>query len=292
MNGGGRGGIATVGERHDTMQIDAQVMQLTLTGAHPQALQEEVAEMDDVEEIFGMVAMQACLTQKSALRSVYMLVGRAHTIEHWKADSRQPLLETYRQYYPEELFPSEKAWLPAVFEPVRQTYMIFPQPLEILMPEEPLPDDAQVAYLVGKQPDQGGVWREIFVYRARRMVHVYRIESHGRRFYRSLEYASDARFCLRDMQPSVSHRDSMWPLWERHGAGHPYADSHNQSKSAVITRDSTVEGNLSLGKETYMPSRLLYGILPQAVLDSHVFWQDVRVQPWKCSNHCTRHIYI
>ena len=56
---------------------------------------------------------------------------------------------------------------------------------------------------MGKQPEQGGVWREIFVYRARRMVHVYRIESHGRRYYRSLEYCSDARFCLREMQPQV-----------------------------------------------------------------------------------------
>ena len=40
------------------------------------------------------------------------------------------------------------------------------------MQEEPLADDAQVAYLVGKQPEQGGVWREIFCYRARRIVQI------------------------------------------------------------------------------------------------------------------------
>ena len=146
--------------------------------------------------------------------------------------------------------------------------------IALMAPDEPLHEDAQVAYLVGKQPDQAGVWREMFVYRARRMVHVYRIESHGRRFYRSLEYCSDARYCLRDMQPSTAHRDGMWPEWERHGAGHPYGDSHNQTKSAVITRDWMVEANLSLGKETYLPSRLLYGLVPQALLDSYSFWQD------------------
>ena len=153
-------------------------------------------------------------------------------------------------------------------EPLHETL------IALMAPEEPLHEDAQVAYLVGKQPDQAGVWREMFVYRARRMVHVYRIESHGRRFYRSLEYCSDARYCLRDMQPSTAHRDGMWPEWERHGAGHPYGDSHNQTKSAVITRDWMVEANLSLGKETYLPSRLLYGLVPQALLDSYSFWQD------------------
>ena len=63
-----------------------------------------------------------------------------------------------------------------------------PAPLQLFLPDEPLPEDAQVAYLVGKQPDQAGVWLEIFVYRARRMVQIYRIESHGRRYYRSLNY--------------------------------------------------------------------------------------------------------
>ena len=32
----------------------------------------------------------------------------------------------------------------AVLEPVKRAYLTFPQPLEIYLPEEPLPDDAQV----------------------------------------------------------------------------------------------------------------------------------------------------
>ena len=64
--------------------------------------------MEDVESIFGVVAMQACLTQRSSLRSVYRLVGRAHEIAFWQADTKLPLLDHFRQYYPEELFPTEK----------------------------------------------------------------------------------------------------------------------------------------------------------------------------------------
>ena len=141
------------------------------------------------------------------------------------------------------------------------------------------------------------MWREIFVYRARRMVHVYRIESHGRRFYRSLEYTSDARFCLREMQPSTRrHRKLLWPHWERHGAGHPYADSHNQSE---------VGGDLARLDRRRQPLAR-HGDLPaergcsgaccrQALLESHEFWQDeddnVRGYP-RDENASTDVIYI
>ena len=132
---------------------------------------------------------------------------------------------------------------------------------------------SQVAYLVGKQPRQAGVWLEIFVYRVRRVVHVYRLESHGRRHYRSLTYTSDARFTLREMQPPTDHRHRPWPSWARHEAGHPYAVPR-PAPSAVITREPSVSANLSFGVETYLPARLLFGIIPQALLDKFTFWQD------------------
>mgnify|MGYP007078071810 CR=1 FL=1 len=260
-------------EPDEAMVVDVQVMQLTLMASHPQALRSAVAEMDDVEEMFGDVAMQACLTDRSAHREVYRLVGRLHSIAYWDIDEKMPLLEMWRAYYPQELFPSEKSWLPAVLEPVRQTYMMLPQPLQLFLPDSPLPDDAQVAYLVGKQPSQAGVWIEIFVYRARRMVQVYQLESHGRRHYRSLIYTSDARHCLREMQPSISHRSAPWPAWGRYEAGHPY-DVKDPGSSAVITREATVSENLSFGEETFMPARLLYGLLPATLLERYTFWQD------------------
>ena len=257
------------------IEVDVQVMQLTLKASHPQALPDDVAQLPDLGTVFGDVSMQACLTEQTAARTCFRIVGRCHDIEFWPSkDDRLPQLDHFRAYYPEELYPHEKAWLPAVLEPVKAAYLTFPEPLQIFLPEDPLPDDAQVAYLVGKQPEQGGVWREIFVYRERRMVQIYRIESHGRRFYRSLEYASDARFCLRGMQPSTEARNQPWPTWARHEAGHPYASSYSKSSSAVITRDWTVEQNLSLGTETFIPARLLWGLLPQALLDEYTFWQD------------------
>ena len=263
-------------EPDDAMVIDVQLMQLTLMASHPQALKEDVAQMADVKLVFGEVAMQACHTARSAHREIFRLVGKGHTIAMWDADKKMALLELWRQYYPQELFASEKAWLPDVLEPVRQTYMVppaTPQPLQLFLPEEPLPEDAQVAYLVGKKPDQSGAWLEIFAYRARRMVHVYRLESHGRRHYRSLIYCSDARYSLRAMQPSTEHRQQPWPHWARHEAGHPL-DSPNPAPSAVITRDASDAENLSLGEETFIPARLLFGVVPDTLLEQFRFWQD------------------
>jgi hypothetical protein len=130
------------------VEVDAQLMQLTLRASHPQALPTDVARLKDVVDIFGEVSMQACLTEQSTWRSCYRLVGRSHDIEHWpNKDPKLPLLDHHRAYYPDELFPSEKIWLPSVFEPVRRTYLLFPRPLEVYLPEEPLAEDAQVSAL-------------------------------------------------------------------------------------------------------------------------------------------------
>ena len=59
--------------------------------------------------------MQACLTEQTASRSCYRVVGRNHDIEFWgPRDDGLPLLDHHRPYYPDELYPSEKCWLPAV----------------------------------------------------------------------------------------------------------------------------------------------------------------------------------
>ena len=144
-----------------------------------------------------------------------------------------------------------------------QSYFADPlNPLLVYLPEEPLAENAQVAYLVGNYRGQPGVLYEFYVYKARQMVQAFAIMSHGRRFYRTLTYTSDARFCLRSLQPSTDDRDELWPAWERHMAGNPKA-TFEGGESVVLTREWAFPDNLSLGMETYVPSRLLLGVIPQ-----------------------------
>jgi hypothetical protein len=55
--------------------------------------------------------------------------------------------------------------------------------------------------------------------------------------------------------------------------GHPY-EVPPPGPSAVITREVSVPENLSFGEETFMPPRLLAGLLPHVLLDKYIFCQD------------------
>ena len=83
-----------------------------------------------------------------------------------------------------------------------------------------------------------------------------------------------------------------YPDWWIRGAGNPYPldvpnhlmnDIEGISKaphsSVLVIRESQHHLNLSGGKEVLVPSRLLYGLVPQALLDAYIFWQDESIVP-------------
>ena len=168
--------------------------------------------------------------------------------------------------------PSEQ-WIAGIFENVRLAYLIKPEPLPIYLTQEPYPEDAGCAVLLGIHPKTFGVLKEFVVHRLSRTVHCYDLVSHGWRFYRSLVYTTDCRYTLHEMQPSTADLDNPWPEWERHGAGHPYK-SVGDGTGVVITREWDHEDNLSCGPEVYLPARLMHGVIPTALLEKYDFWQD------------------
>lgn len=42
--------------------------------------------------------------------------------------------------------------------------------------------------------------------------------SYGHQLYRQLEYTSNARLCMRELQPSLDERMEPWEMWERYEA--------------------------------------------------------------------------
>jgi hypothetical protein len=256
------------------IEIDLQTVQLTLKSSHLKALDTKVARDVDVQTIFGKKSMQGSITESTVHRTCINLIGRGHTIHHWQTPDERSCIQLFdREYSAGELHDTEE-WIIPIFEPVRLTYMTQPFVLQICLPTEYLSPDADVASLIGIHPKNGGTWKEIFVFKSLRIVQVYNILSHGRRFYRVLEYSSNCKYSLREMQPSIDDRRSPWPEWERYGAGHPYADHWNNPITSVISRSWDYEQNLSGGEETYIPPRLLYGIVPHSLLDQYLFWQD------------------
>jgi hypothetical protein len=83
----------------------------------------------------------------------------------------------------------------------------------------------------------------------------------------------------------------LYPDWWTTGAGSVFPVGVNETlanditgtsksfASVVICREAQHPKNLSGGREKLIPSRFLYGLLPQALLDAYLFWQDERTQP-------------
>lgn len=117
--------------------------------------------------------------------------------------------------------------------------------------------------------------KEIVVLRNPPAVHVYNVVEHGRRFYRTLVYTSDASRSL--------HCDGGATLL---ASARTLADSTANSFAALACGDATrpvppspslvITRNLhtSLGVQRYVPKRLLFGLLPSALVDVNVFWQN------------------
>ena len=237
--------------------------------------------------------VQASLLERAEHRSCYRLVGLGHELEHWPGAHEElpPLPEAWeRAYDPAELHEDE-AWVVPVFEPVRRSFFNgpMPPPMQFMLPARALPKGAEVATLVGLHPKLHGVYKLVVVFRRLKCVHVYECCSHARQWWFALHLSTDARFTLREMQPSTAPRRAPYPEWWQHGDGSGYPVglamhivgdvTSGKTESVLIKRDASDPRNLSGGVECFVPERLLLGALPQALLDEYLFWQDEATEP-------------
>lgn len=291
---------AKVGEVADNgmlgVEIDVQMGQMTLRSKHLAALPSDIANHPDVLMIFGDATMQASLLEKAENRQRYRLVGLNHELEFWPTEHTIcPSLgdQWEREYDPSELFDSEK-WIASLFEPVRTNFFNGPNPppMQFMMPEKAIPADAEVAIILGLHQSIGGPFKLIYLFRRLRCLHIYECVSQGREWWFSLHLTTDTRFCLREMSQNKEARREQFPDWWVRAGGSPYpmelsgslyndidGISSNAKASVLIVRDPSHQSNLSGGKEISVPSRFLYGVLPDSLLENYNFWQDESICP-------------
>jgi hypothetical protein len=181
-----------------------------------------------------------------------------------------------------------------LFEPVRLNFFNGPrpEPMQFLMPEKALSKEAEVAVLLGLHQSIGGPWKLVYLFRRLRTIHVYECVSQGREWWFSLHMTTDCRYTLREMQPSSRDRKVQYPDWWIRGSGDPYPMSVNPTlvndidgisqqpiASVLVVREQQHHLNYSGGPETLVPSRLLFGVIPEALLDAYIFWQDESIAP-------------
>jgi hypothetical protein len=128
--------------------------------------------------------------------------------------------------------------------------------------------------------------REVCVYRSSGVVHLFNVVPHGRRFLRSLVWASDAALCLHDGEAALGFVGGETDADLSTSAPSPgaaastptleileqeaYAGRAATEPSLVILRNILRE----MGVQVYVPRRFLRGLLPAALLSAYDFWQN------------------
>ena len=167
--------------------------------------------------------------------------------EHWIADVLQSVV---LYFYPP--FPPDK----------RIDY-------KLLLPSETTAADSRRVKLLGcvANKEEDATWKEIVVFRDRNLVQVFNLVSHARHMYRVLVYSSDHRFSLHGLAMNLNPNSKPQPLSLRKQSGNFRIKRIHEASLQIIKRNVSLHGH-----ETYVPKRLLAGLVPTALLESHTLW--------------------
>jgi hypothetical protein len=266
------------------VELDLQILLVTLNSSSIQSLPNEVVLNENVQEILGSEVsqkgesnLQTVLIENCENRVWYRIIGRNYDVQHWRTpdlrvDNSTPIVvEAFDRFYdPTDLYSTER-WIIPIFEPVRKVFMMGPPPWDLRMQAKRLSKEASVAYIIHVNKD--GCLKEILVYKYLKMVHIFDIIPNGRRFYRCLILSTDHRFCFHEMQSSLSNKSSYWSPWSRFLAN-TEIDPLTNDNGCLILKGKGHDENWSGETETYVPPINLRGLLPHVLLETHHFWQD------------------
>ena len=224
--------------------------------------------------------MQCAVVKNTTCRSWLRLLGRRHDVQRWCVDERTPRTVNLRPPYPGSLSKAED-WVQGV---------VASSPLQPLMCSASLRvqkdsvADSSWCILTGTLlpptsktgPDGKQIFvqeeclREVVVLRQPApAVLVYNLVEYGRRWYRSLAYSWGGS-SLHDL-PLLTDAD------EASGGGacggHLPCGSltayPRPAPSLLITRNL----HSNIGVQTFIPDRLLRGVVPDGLLEDYEFWQ-------------------
>lgn len=168
--------------------------------------------------------------------------------------------------------PESEAWLADFLAPLLR--IIFPADDEkkkisykLLLPRVVMSANSPMCRLMGcsDADKENATWKEVVCWRARKVLHVFNLVSHGRHTYRSLVYTNDSRFSLFPLPLNLGKDAMAGPLLNQAGSFRRSAD-HGASLM-ILRRNPRIHGT-----ERFIPKALLAGAVPSAILDNYRFW--------------------
>ena len=268
-------------------EINVQLGEFTIKKHTAQPLDDEIRDHADFQSVFEDVThddiIQCAEVKHTTNRRWQRLVGLGYDVQMWVADDRLPVYGVVEQYSTV----AAPQWLRDILEPWRT--MILPN-VELNIMSTNL-QSAEIAHLYGFLPPeaegQTATLKEVVVYRYPRVIHIYNIIEHGRRWYRSMVFSSDPVCTLHDLPTETFFVGNK--LYQC--GGNP-VQKVEPAPSLVILRyhDEDVEH-----AQMYLPTRLLHGTMPSSLLQTYAFWQNAddsvtAYMPAKNTSHASRSI--
>ena len=223
-----------------------------MKGRFLQALDGEFATHPDMVALFGKnrSTMQCIMSGNYEHMHERLLISHPFKLQMWSPEKRPIEMPprfarlAFQGKRPDSL-PLHLKWLTEVFAPLKnanEAYHVMKKGMDVreiqwFFTERALPEPAAgLVLLLARHPFTQQPYKEALVYKHHRMAQVFAVFSHGRRFYRTLEHATNATLTLHAMQSSSDRRETSWPDWGRHEAGGP-DDAEACEPSLVIYRE-------------------------------------------------------
>ena len=262
-------------------EVNVQLGDLTLNQNHMQLLDAAICRHADFVAVFGAKAAQARFScaevQRCEYRRWLRLLAVDHDVQTWLPDDREeattgPKLRGHK---------AKADWLRDAVKRLPKMVPVLAEATDIAV----LDEADGFARLCCKCADAP---REVVVLQRSASVQVFRLQEHGRRWQRCLEYASDVSLCLAEMPESTrvgaslpAHFEAgeLLPLAEPDTSmiitrltreGEPRARTRDLARQAKRDGPPRAEGE----RQTFMPTRFLRGLLPDGLLSQcGAVWQ-------------------
>jgi len=259
-------------------EINVQLGEFTIKKNAIQPLTAIFLKNEDFMSVFERVTgddiIQCADVYNTTNRKWVRLVGLGYDLQLWRPDDRLPTMSEKYSYNS-----CTVPWVKDIFDPWKD--LVLPDTELYVSDGDSKLARSEVCTLYGmaanvveeyqgspskNPPPPTFTLKEIVIYRYPRVFHVYNVVEYGRRWYRTLIFSSDPSLTLHEMKLTRQALNNT----HLECSGDP-GEEYYKDYSLVITRDSIYEDT---GRLTYVPARMLYGLMPSCLLKQYRFWQN------------------
>jgi len=263
------------------IEVNIQLSDFTLQNHKMSLLDPHIVENPDFAET-RQIALKdsadiACAeVMHTSNRYWWRLVGRRYDVLSWAPDGRnfydikETVSSDMSRKFPNRLAQGE-AWIADILKD--KLPLILPG-TDLYMSPKNQSDEPFVVltgWLENKDSDgsQGThTLKEVIVWQHPPAITVFNVVEYGRRHLRVLEYSSNLSTCLHELKRGEPYPDRVGGILSL-SAGIPMTTT-TPGSSLLVTRALNAE----IGVQTYIPPRFLAGLIPAALVEKYVFWQN------------------